>query len=169
MDTSNPLGPIFAAGFAVQQFLEVLSPLVERFLGESRKKMALGVAGFIVGLGIASHFDLRALRFFNVANSGGWLDLLVTALILSAGTEGSNSIVKFLKYLKEDRKSGAAEKVQSLLTRTTGVVSPAATRTGDELRAGTEADAVARRSAAAAVELRADPSKMKAFSYISEK
>ncbi len=34
----------------------------------------------------------------------GWLDGLVTAILLSAGTEGSNSIMKVLQYYKENLK-----------------------------------------------------------------
>jgi hypothetical protein len=36
------------------------------------------------------------------------VDFIATALIISAGTEGVNSILKFLKYSKEDKKREAA-------------------------------------------------------------
>jgi hypothetical protein len=38
------------------------------------------------------------------------LDVLISALVLSAGTEGVNSILKFFKYSKEDKKATAASK-----------------------------------------------------------
>jgi hypothetical protein len=62
---AEALTPVFAAGFAVQQFLA------------------------------ADGIYPR-------------LDVFVTALILSAGTEGFNSIMKFLGYAKEGKKAEAA-------------------------------------------------------------
>ena len=119
MDLSNPLAPIFAASVAVQQILEVLSVLVEKYVGESRKKAALGVLGFLSGIVLARAFGLDVMEYFN-RNSGIWgIDTAVTALTLSAGTEGTNSIVKFLKYLKEDKKATAAETLQLLRKRST--------------------------------------------------
>jgi hypothetical protein len=40
------------------------------------------------------------------------LDRFVTALVISAGTEGVNSILKLLKYAKEDKKTDAALKTE---------------------------------------------------------
>jgi cellobiose-specific phosphotransferase system component IIA len=169
VDTSNPLGPIFAAGVAVQQLLEALSPLVEKFFGEARKKMVLGVVGFIVGLILASYFKLYVLTFFKVANSGGVLDIVVTALILSAGTEGTNSIVKFLKYLKEDKKTEAAEKVQRLTGRSDNAASPEALKMRDRLRAEAGGESVRDRTSIPTGGSRTSPESVKAFSYISGK
>ena len=167
MDMSNPLAPIFAASFAVQQILEVLSVLVEKYFGEKRKKMVLGVIGFGFGMILASHFDLYALKYFNVAKSGGFLDTIVTALILSAGTEGTNSIVKFLKYLKEDKKATAADTVERLAARAAGEtpspsVSGGALKTLNKLRA-----AAGRESPAFTAD--ADPDRVSSLTFISNK
>jgi hypothetical protein len=173
MDPSNPLAPIFAASFAVQQILEMLSVFVEKWFGEKRKKAVLGIVGFVIGFGFASYFELYAMKYFGITKSGGAIDLVVTALIMSAGTEGTNSIVKFLKYLKEDKKATAAETVQSVAKRSTQIVassrsvSPDALRTLEKMRtaAGREAPATALRKTGAAT----DGDMAAAYSYISEK
>lgn len=116
-DVTNPLAPIFAASLAVQQVLEVVSMPLENRVGKLGLKSVLGIIGFVIGIILAYTFDLNVMEYFKVAHSGGLLDKVVTALILSAGTEGTNSLVKFLKYLKEDKKATAAETLQSLRDR----------------------------------------------------
>jgi hypothetical protein len=146
IDPSNPLGLLFIASFAVQQILEALSAPVEKYLGESWKKTALGVVGFVVGLFLASQLELNILTYFippDAATSGfrgSALDTVLTALVLSAGTEGTNSVLKYLKYLKEDKKVEAASTVSALAassrrTPTTVPVSPSAVRALNKLRA----------------------------------
>ena len=134
MDPLNPLAPVFAASVVVQQILEVCSPFVEKQVSESRKKAVLGIIGFFIGIALARCFGLDVMQYFSL-NSGIWgIDTIVTALILSAGTEGTNSIVKFLKYLKEDKKATAAETLQALRDQTTSVATPSARTTLEKLR-----------------------------------
>lgn len=124
IDSSNPLGLLFVAGFAVQQILEALAWPVENRFGESWKKTVLGIIGFLIGLFLASQLDLYILKYYipdGVATSGvrgGILDMVLTALILSAGTEGTNSVLKYLKYLKEDKKAQAAETINNIAPHT---------------------------------------------------
>ena len=144
----NPLGAISIAAFAVQQILEILSPFVEWLLGESRKKMALGVISICIGLLLAYVFGLRVLLYAGVTSYGpgaGTLDLIVTGFLLGTGTEGVNSILKFLKYLKEDKKLSAVGTVQSIIARSETLpslasVTPSAMRTFDKLRAAAKKD-----------------------------
>jgi len=104
------LGPAFAAGFAVQRLLEILDPVLEKVqLFTDYKKITLAVISLIVGLALAFGVGLRVLRPLGAADSD-LLDAVVTALIVSAGTEGFNSIMKFLGYAKEEKKVDAAEK-----------------------------------------------------------
>ncbi len=104
------LGPAFAAGFAVQRLLEILDPILEKLpIVKDYKKMTLAIVSLVVGLVLAFGVGLRVLEPLGVAASGG-LDALVTALIVSAGTEGFNSIMKFLGYAKEEKKADAAGK-----------------------------------------------------------
>ena len=102
------LGPAFAAGFAVQQLLEILSPLVDKIKGD--KKLVLGIVSLVIGLVLAFGAGLRVLQPLGVANVNFVLDAIVTALIISAGTEGFNSIMKFLGYTKDKRGQDAGAK-----------------------------------------------------------
>lgn len=107
MDTLiKALGPAFAAGFAVQQLLEVLDPLIMKIIGKADKKLILGIVAFLFGLILAFGTGLRILEPLGVANAGIW-DTVVTGLVIGAGTEGINSILKFLGYSKEKEKAEA--------------------------------------------------------------
>lgn len=107
MDTLvKALGPAFAAGFAIQQLLEVLDPLVKKIIGDADKKLVLGIVSLIVGLVLAFGAGMRVLQPLGIANAEFW-DAIVTALVISAGTEGINSILKFLGYSKEREKAEA--------------------------------------------------------------
>jgi hypothetical protein len=99
------LGPAFAAGFAVQHLLEVLSPLGEKF--HWNNKIVLGGASLVLGFVLAFGTGLRVLRPLGITNADIW-DALVSGLIISAGTEGLNSIMKFLGYAKEQKKVAMA-------------------------------------------------------------
>jgi hypothetical protein len=105
------LGPVFAVGFAMQQLLELLAS-ISTFSNnksfEKYKKAILGVVSLIAGLAMASSVpELRILKPLGVNTP---LDVAITGLVPSAGTEGVNSILKFLKYSKEDKKYAAASK-----------------------------------------------------------
>jgi hypothetical protein len=104
------LGPAFAAGFAVQRLLEILDPVLDKpkFI-QDNKKIVLALVSLIFGLVLAFGAGLSVLRPLGVTNAY-LLDGIVTALIVSAGTEGFNSIMKFLGYAKEGKKADAAEK-----------------------------------------------------------
>lgn len=108
MDTLvTALGPVVVAAFAVQQLLELVDPV---FFHESvikYKKLILGLVSLAFGLVLAFVFGLRVMGPFGV-NTADWLDAVVTAVLLSAGTEGSNSIMKVLQYYKESLKEEAA-------------------------------------------------------------
>lgn len=99
------LGPAFAAGLAVQQFLEFASPLIDKLKRD--KKFVMSLASLMIGLVLAFGAGLRVLEPFGLTHAGIF-DPLVTGLIISAGTEGMNSVLKFLGYAKS-RKKGDAE------------------------------------------------------------
>lgn len=103
------LGPVLAAGFALQQLLEILNPLIERIVGEDEKakKMYLGLISLFVGFGLSFGAGLRVLTALG-ANAPYIVDGIVSGLIISGGTEGINSIMKFLGYTKEKEKANAA-------------------------------------------------------------
>jgi hypothetical protein len=103
------LGPVLAAGFAVQQLLEILNPLVERFTGdnEKAKKMYLGIVSLLLGFGLSFGAGLQVLTALG-SPAPYLVDGVVSGLIISGGTEGINSIMKFLGYTKEKEKANAA-------------------------------------------------------------
>lgn len=99
------LGPVFAAGFAVQQFLEIMDPLVKKI--GLPKRITHGFISLAVGFMLAIGAGLRVLAPLGVEKAGIF-DVFITALIVSAGTEGINSVMKFLGYAKEGQAACAA-------------------------------------------------------------
>ena len=114
-------GPAFAAGLAIQQLLELADRFIDQFLKivgkpmgiELDKKLILGAISLFMGLIITIGAGLRVLAPLGV-EGGDFADVIVTSLIVSAGTESFNSILKFLGYVKEDRKVTAAVKKQTV-------------------------------------------------------
>ncbi len=140
------LAPVFAAGFAVQQLLEILTSILDLDARESfqkYKKAILGLVSLILGFVLAYNGYLKVLQplfaivvvdpltkvvttSFSVTIPN-YLDYPVTALVISAGTEGINSIMKFLKYSKEDKKNDAAAKIPADASATNVSTIPAPT------------------------------------------
>ena len=115
------LAPLFAAGFAVQQLLEILTSFFDldsKKVFQKYKKPILGVVSFAFGCALTAQLKLGILYILKVCKPNevcapGKLDpvdFIATALIISAGTEGVNSILKFLKYSKEEKKREGASK-----------------------------------------------------------
>jgi hypothetical protein len=98
-------GPAFAAGFALQKLLEIFDPLIERLVkgDEKTKKIFLGLVSLAIGLVLAFGAGIRVLTHLGYMGHDLW-DAGITALIVSAGTEGINSIMKYLGYAKENKK-----------------------------------------------------------------
>jgi|SRR5215467_4190721 len=115
------LGPAFATGFALQRALDILDDPIAALIGRGgasassqevirwKKYATSGIslgAGLLVAIFGGMHV-LGPLGFYSGNPSAGiwWLDVAVTGLIISAGTEGFNSIMKFLGYSKENAKN----------------------------------------------------------------
>lgn len=107
MSAVDALAPAFAVGFAIQQLLELLDPAIGLAIHGVAKKILLGAVSLAVGVVLALALD--AIRVLSALGTTAdvWVDVLVTGLIVSAGTEGFNTIVKFLGYAKEDKKKEA--------------------------------------------------------------
>jgi len=115
------LGPAFAAGFAIQQLLEIVGFILDKITNADNKKMILGIISFVVGVLLSLGAGLRVLQPLGIPDSGFWSvfwDVFVTALVISAGTEGINSIMKFLGYAKSEKKADAAEELGKATTAT---------------------------------------------------
>jgi uncharacterized protein YacL len=115
---ATALGPVFATGFAVQQLLELLDPVLSAIANTPvNKKIVMGIISLILGLLLAKFGQFHVLADLSTASGGQWhhpaLDFFVTGLILSAGTEGFNSIMKFIGYAKENKKAEAATEKSS--------------------------------------------------------
>lgn len=108
------LGPVFVAGLAIQQLMEILDPILDKFFPHY-KKVFLGSLSLAAGLVLAFSADLHVLHLLGALPKDERLslDAALTGVIISGGTEGINSILKFLKYKKEDVKNEAAAKVPS--------------------------------------------------------
>jgi hypothetical protein len=105
------LGPAFAAGLAIQQFLEISDPIVSKLLQQDYKKLVLNALALAVGLALAFGAGLQVLKPLGIENHHT-IDSIATGLIISGGTQGINSILKFMGYAKEGKKAEAVEKTQ---------------------------------------------------------
>jgi len=108
------LAPVFAAGLGIQQLAELLSPLLDK-IAITYKKIVIGFVSLTIGLVLAFTANLHVLQLLGITpavnpNAINVIDGVVTGLIISGGTEGINSILKFLKYKKEESKNDAAIK-----------------------------------------------------------
>ncbi|HXI22733.1 MAG TPA: hypothetical protein VNG71_02580 [Pyrinomonadaceae bacterium] len=129
------LAPVFAAGLGIQQLGEILSPVVDKITADN-KKIILGVVSLTLGLMVAFSADLHVLQTLGVTLGSAasappsellkTIDKIVTGLIISGGTEGINSILKFLKYTKEDKKNEAAKKTPANGNPAAGAAAPGA-------------------------------------------
>lgn len=111
-ELGKALIPAFAAGFAVQQLLELLDPIVEKIIPKDSKKLVLGLVALGAGLLLAIQTPIRVLQPLQLGVDV-WLDRIVTALVLSAGTQGFNSIQKYASAAKEAKKADAEIKRQA--------------------------------------------------------
>ena len=121
------LAPVFAAGLGIQQLGEILSPVIDK-ISPNYKKVVIGLISLALGLGLAFAAKLHVLELLDLPAARGtgldFPDAVVTGLIISGGTEGVNSIVKFLKYKKEDAKNEAAAKMPSSATEANAATVP---------------------------------------------
>jgi hypothetical protein len=107
-------------GFAIQQALQGLDAFVSAGIDVIKarrkdgtlpghltdadfKKSVMAVFAFLVGLGAVSAVpQLRLLQYVGIDNQV--LDTLLSALVLGAGTEGANTVLKYFGYVKDARK-----------------------------------------------------------------
>jgi hypothetical protein len=118
------LAPAFAAGFAVQQLLELADPVLDK-IPKDWKKPLLSLIALGIGLALAIGAHLQVLAPLGVDVDNAWDDL-VTGIFISGGTQGFNSLMKFLGYAKDKKKSEAA------MARPQAVTAAGKLRTGKE-------------------------------------
>ncbi len=102
--------PAFAAALGLQQLIEILDPVFSWFKGN--KGMILKPLSLLAGLILSFFVDLRVLNPLGYSGDEIW-DIVITGLIISGGTEGFNSIMKFLGYTKEKKYEEVQKEKQS--------------------------------------------------------
>jgi hypothetical protein len=107
------LAPAFAVGLGIQHLNELLDAVFSAMAGANtnRKKLFMGLSSLFFGGAATLLLNLHIVQLLTDAGSQPGvafrvMDGAVTALIISTGTEGINSIVKFLGYAKDQK--GAA-------------------------------------------------------------
>jgi hypothetical protein len=72
-----------------------------------------------LGIGLALAAGMQLKMFHQLLGSSAndpltnWLDYLATAIFVSGGTEGFNSLLKFADYKKEASKAEAPDKLKN--------------------------------------------------------
>jgi hypothetical protein len=96
------LAPAFAAGFAVQQGLQILDSFVnlDKKISPTTKTGLAGLVSLALGVVFATN-GLTVLSALSTTKYPAWVDVAVSALVISGGTEGFNSIMKFMGYKKD--------------------------------------------------------------------
>jgi uncharacterized protein YacL len=111
------LAPAFICGFAIQQFMEIFVNPVLNLLPTSCqkknvKKVIFGVLSLMIGLVISFGINLQILAALNFSTDPFW-DKVITAIFISAGTAGFNSVMKFMEYSKENMQKQAKSRTTS--------------------------------------------------------
>jgi hypothetical protein len=115
----------FIAALALQHLTELLDSLVNLADPTAKKKLFIGVSTLIVAGVIEScEPSLRVLAVF-IPKVHPTIDTVITALIVSAGTDGFNSILKFANYKKEDAKTAGNEVSQQVADGAAALTLPA--------------------------------------------
>jgi hypothetical protein len=105
------LAPAFAAGFAVQQGLQILDGFInlDKKVGPVTKTGLAGLVSLLLGIVFATQ-GIHVLSGLSTTKYPDWVDTIVSALVISGGTEGFNSIMKFLGYKKDAENPDKAPK-----------------------------------------------------------
>lgn len=110
---------VFLTGFAIQQVLQMLDPLVNLLLfradsssprspfaaantTDDLKKTIMTMLAAVLG-GLAAWWTGIRLIVLLLPNADSIGDFFVTALVLGSGTDAVNSVVKYLGYVKDAR------------------------------------------------------------------
>ena len=116
---NETLAVVTIVGFAIQQALQCLDPFVTAFISASKrkganpgslsdadfKKAAMTILAVLIGVVVVLVAKIQLLSFVNPPLAGTPEDVIVSALVLSAGTDGFNSLLKYVGYVKDARKA----------------------------------------------------------------
>ncbi len=126
-EIAKVLAVVSIAGFAIQQLLQMLDPVVMAAIEDYKrrrpnatlpggisdgdfKKALMAFLGFSMGMLIVALSGVKTLRLLDPTWQpfGDWV---VTALVISGGTEGFNTLLKYFGYVKEARKQALVVEV----------------------------------------------------------
>jgi hypothetical protein len=115
---------VLIAGFAIQQALQVLDYPISALIGRYRrkhrlptgmtdpdfKKIVMTVIAFVFAALVVWKWGIRTLIYVDKErfSQQPFADGSLTALVLSAGTEGVNTLIKYFGYIKEARGAVAS-------------------------------------------------------------
>ena len=97
-DLMRVLGPVIACSIALQQFLELIDPALDRFI-KPHKKWILSVVSLALALALTAGLGLGILAPLGHPGAGIF-DVVVTALFMISGTKGANELLKWVGYRK---------------------------------------------------------------------
>jgi hypothetical protein len=106
------LGPAFAVGLGIQHLNELLDLILTAMArgDPNKKKLFMGLSSLVFASIAIWSLDIRILQLLGANKSISsevlyqFMDFVVTALVISTGTEGINSLVKFLGYAKDQHR-----------------------------------------------------------------
>jgi hypothetical protein len=108
--TAETLLPLFVAGFAVSRLLEFAAIIWEWAAPKSDKTAAMAGLSIVAASLLTWGTGLSVIA----TPKQPWIGYGITILVLSAGTEGANSILKFLSYKKEETEAKVKTEQQTL-------------------------------------------------------
>lgn len=125
--TTETIAVVFIAGFAIQQALQILDPLVNYALSRIKewkstifstggmadgdfKKAVMAALAFSLGTAAVHLTGIKLLALVNPDYKGTG-DILISGLVLGTGTEAVNTVLKYAGYLKEAQKPAQAVEV----------------------------------------------------------
>ena len=131
MTPTETVAIVFIAGFAIQQVLQFIDPFVIAFMNKLKgsgpdtnlpggiseadfKKALMAFLSFLLGMAAVGTTGIRLLEILDYAYKGIG-DFFVSALVVGTGTEATNSVLKFLGYVKDAQKPSASISI-SILT-----------------------------------------------------
>ena len=123
-DPGKVIAIAFIAGFAIQQFLQILDlPITGWVIRDKEtvwsmpaadfKKSLMFLLSFIFGWFVASALGINLLEFAIGKDKSTWLGdakaisflgTLISGFVLGSGTEAANTLIKYFGYLKDAKK-----------------------------------------------------------------
>jgi hypothetical protein len=141
MNLTETVAIISIAGFAVQRTLELIDPLFVGFtlllqrLNKGKLPLGLTEGGlktwlmtltaFLISLPIA--FVTHTVILSQVNIEWGGLDVVISALAISAGSNGVNSVLKFSELVKDSRKVEVKPLPEVKVSPSSATIKPGAT------------------------------------------